>query len=148
MLSTNNMTQRSLEGYTYLCRLWGTLPWKNLSNPQASSAAQTMGENEDSYVQAYIQTQSTGLNAEMTLQLLKRRENEGQRNRWGQKTIAGRAVNQTLWPRPLKYHTAVSIKTAGLVRLTWFRGIKKMRSAFFSLPTHIYVQTPRKSGFF
>ncbi len=41
-----------------------------------------MGENEDSYVQSYIQTQSTGIACEtlLTLQLLERRENERQRN--------------------------------------------------------------------
>ncbi len=40
-------------------------PWTNLTSaaPTASSAAQTIGENEDSYVRSYIQTQSTGLHA-------------------------------------------------------------------------------------
>ncbi len=40
-----------------------------------------LGENEDSYVQSYIQTQSTGIAYEtlLTLQLLKRRGNGGQR---------------------------------------------------------------------
>ncbi len=40
-----------------------------------------LGENEDSYVQSYMQTQSTGIAYEtlLTLQLLERRENGGQR---------------------------------------------------------------------
>ncbi len=46
-----------------------------------------LGENEESYVQSYIQTQSTGIACEilLTLQLLERGENEEQRNRWGWK---------------------------------------------------------------
>ncbi len=40
--------------------------------------AQMLGENEDSYVQSYIQTQNTGIACEM-LQLLERGENGGQR---------------------------------------------------------------------
>ncbi len=46
-----------------------------------------LGENEDSYVQSHIQTQSTGIACEtlLTLQLLERGENEGQRDRWGRK---------------------------------------------------------------
>ncbi len=46
-----------------------------------------LGENEDSYVQSYIQTQGTGIACEtlLTLQLLEHGENEGQRNRWGRK---------------------------------------------------------------
>ncbi len=44
-------------------------------------------ENEDSYVQSYIQTQSTGIACEtfLMLQMLERGENGGQRNRWGRK---------------------------------------------------------------
>ncbi len=52
-----------------------------------SSAAQMLGENEDSYVHSYMQTQSSGIACEtlLKLHLLERGENEGQRNRWGRK---------------------------------------------------------------
>ncbi len=46
-----------------------------------------LGENEDSYIQSYMQTQSTGIACEtlLTLQLLEHEEHGGQRNRWGRK---------------------------------------------------------------
>ncbi len=47
--------------------------------PTVSSAAQMLGENEDTYVQSYIQTQSMGIAFEtlLMLQLLEHGENEG-----------------------------------------------------------------------
>ncbi len=85
-----------------------------------------LGENEDSYVQSYIQTQSTGIAYEtlLTLQLLDRGENGGQRTT----AEGGNYSNAGLWinPRgPALYNVTshcMRIKTADLVRLTWFKG--------------------------
>ncbi len=56
-----------------------------------------LGENEDSYVQSYIQTQSTVISCEtlLTLQLLERREHEGQRTtaESGNYSNAGLSIN-------------------------------------------------------
>ncbi len=69
--------------------------------PTASSAAQLLGENEDTYVHSYItQCLRDILDA---WDSLKRRENEGQRNCWGRKLKQCRAVNQPPWPGPPKY---------------------------------------------
>ncbi len=85
-----------------------------------------LGENEDSYVQSYIQTQSTGIACEtlLTLQLLERGENEGQltTDEGGNYGNTGLSIN----PRGLALCNVTShcvrIKTAGQVRLTWFKG--------------------------
>ncbi len=63
-----------------------------------------LGENKDSYIHSYIQTQSRGIACEtlLTLHLLERGENEGQRNRLGRKLWQRRAVNQPPWPGPPK----------------------------------------------
>ncbi len=56
-----------------------------------------LGENEDSYVQSYMQTQSIGIACEtlLTLQLLERGENEGQRTtaEGGNYSNAGLSIN-------------------------------------------------------
>ncbi len=56
-----------------------------------------LGENEDSYVQSYIQTQSTGIAYKtlLTLQLLERGENGGQRTtaEVGNYSNAGLSIN-------------------------------------------------------
>ncbi len=78
-------------------------------------------ENEDSYVQSYIQTQSTRIASEtlLTLQLLERGNRRAE-------TIAMQGCQSAAVARPSKMwrHTAVRIKTAGLVRMIWFKGFK------------------------
>ncbi len=115
-----------------------------------------LGENEDSYVQSYIQTQSMGIACEtlLTLQLLERRENGEQL------TIAegGNYGNAGLLIRPrvpaLRNVTShwVRIKMAGLVRLTWIKGDLKnewvdfyhCRVVVFTHCQHTFMS---KSGF-
>ncbi len=82
-------------------------------------------ENEDSYVQSYIQTQSIGIACEaLTLQQLEHEENGGQRTT----TKGGNYSNAVLSINPrgpvLRSMTShcMNIRTANLVRPTWFKG--------------------------
>ncbi len=85
-----------------------------------------LGENEDSYVQSYIQTQSIGIACEtlLTLQLLERRENGGQHTttEGGNYSNAGLSINSRGPALCNVTSHCMRIKTAGLVRLTWFKG--------------------------
>ncbi len=85
-----------------------------------------LGENEDSYVHSYMQTQSIGIACEtlLILQLLEGGEHGGQwtTTEGGNYSNAGLPIN----PHGPALRNVLShcerIKTAGLVRLTWFKG--------------------------
>ncbi len=102
--------------------------WTNLTSavPTASSATQTIGENEDSYVQAYMQTQSTGLHVRWRYSCSSAEKMKDSVTAEGRNySRQGCQSNPVVPPSKIWRHTAVSVKTAGLVRLTWFKGIKK-----------------------
>ncbi len=125
-------SQRSLEWCTYLGRFWGALPWK-MKVIHSVLSSSDVGEIEDSYVQSYIQTQSTGIACEtlLMLQLLERWEKKDSLTaEGGNYSSAGLSINpRSPALRNVTSH-CVRIKTASLVRLTWFKGDLKMRSGW------------------
>ncbi len=120
---TTWLSKKSLEWYTYLGRFWGTLPSK-MKVIHSSFSSSDVGRKWRILCSVVHPNTEHGIACEtlLMLQLLKRWENKGQllttANGWN----AGLSIKpHGLALRNVMSH-CVRIKTAGLVRLTWFKG--------------------------
>ncbi len=143
-------SQRSLKWYTYLGRFWDFNPqgpqqlrcwkWRLLF-----SVLHPNTEHRDSLWDIVDVTE------------LERGENGGLRTTVedGNYNNAGLSINPVAWPYAVWRHTAWESKPQAKGDWLDLNGIKKWEGGFLSLyrscvhtlPTHIYVQTPCKSGF-